>query len=149
MRHGQAEAFAADDASRRLTDKGVWQAEQSAMRLQAHGIVPDRIISSPYIRARQTAKACATAWDVTAIEENGAFTPDDDPQQALDKLSVDTGTVLLVSHMPLVSYLTGLLLDANPYAGLRFGTASAAILDMDYPAAGLGVLSWFIDVESG
>ncbi len=144
MRHGQAEPVATSDAARQLTEKGRWQAKQTAIKLQAHGVVPDRIISSPYIRAMQTATTSAAIWNIAAIEKNSAFTPDDDPRVAIEKLP-ETGTVLLVSHMPLVSYMTGLLTDADPYAGLRFSTASAAVIDMNYPAAGLGTFVRMVD----
>lgn len=60
VRHGQSEANAAGiiaDASYKLTEVGVEQAQATGALLVDHGI--SRIVTSPYIRAQQTAEEIA------------------------------------------------------------------------------------------
>lgn len=59
LRHGKAEerpSGISSDAKRRLTESGRNEMEQVASGIAALGIRPDRIISSPLVRARETAE---------------------------------------------------------------------------------------------
>ena len=59
LRHGKAEersSSISSDAKRRLTESGRNEMEQIASGITALGIRPDRIISSPLVRARETAE---------------------------------------------------------------------------------------------
>jgi len=59
LRHGKAEerpSGISSDAKRRLTESGRSEMEQIASGIAALGIRPDRIISSPLVRARETAE---------------------------------------------------------------------------------------------
>ena len=59
LRHGDAEPHGGDDASRRLTDKGKKQAEDAGKAIAALGIEIEACLTSPKVRALQTAKiAC-------------------------------------------------------------------------------------------
>ncbi len=55
LRHAEAEPYRADDFSRKLTDKGERQARLVGAFLDEKGLKPDLILSSPVLRARQTA----------------------------------------------------------------------------------------------
>ncbi|WP_461536692.1 phosphohistidine phosphatase SixA [Spongorhabdus nitratireducens] len=139
MRHGEAEPMArgVKDADRKLTPYGLNQAVRTAQQLVALEQTPETIICSPYCRAQQTARECADILGIETLQLDDGFTPDASVTEAIEKLP-ETGNVLLVSHMPLVSYLTGLLIDGNPYVGPGYGTASAVVIELEYPAAGLG-----------
>lgn len=152
MRHGQASWSASNDELRPLTDFGRQEVQKTVNQLLNLGV--DRIIASPYLRAQQTAQIAAQCLELKGFELKGlklkvetldVITPEDSPKQAIRQLP-DSGCVLLVSHMPLVSGLTGLLCDGSPYGGPGFGTAHAAVLDLELPGAGLATLQKMITV---
>lgn len=62
VRHGRAEAGAANPLDPGLNALGRRQAGETALALQGKGPLP--IFSSPLARARQTAAALAALWDV-------------------------------------------------------------------------------------
>jgi phosphohistidine phosphatase len=142
MRHGDAAPRAASDALRPLTELGRYQARQAAEWLQAQP--PEQIISSPFLRARQTAELVHQLLPGSALAESACLTPDDAPVDALQSLSPwcqEGATVLIVSHQPLVSDLATMLLGGEGTASVPFATASIAALDLDWPGA-LGELVW-------
>ena len=136
MRHGQASWSAPSDSLRPLTEVGRHQVRQTVEQLQGEGI--NRIVASPYLRAQQTADIASEILGVT-VDTINDITPDDSPVDAVGQLP-EQGNVLVVSHMPLVSALTALLCDGVPSGGPGFGTADAAVLSLEMPAAGLASL---------
>jgi len=72
LRHahaGDPEAWTGDDAARPLSDKGVAQAERLARHLSAVGFTADVVLTSPKIRARQTADIVAAALGLKVRED--------------------------------------------------------------------------------
>ena len=64
LRHadaGDPGAWPGDDAERPLSDKGYAQAERLALHLALLGFEPDVLLSSPKVRALQTAEIVASA----------------------------------------------------------------------------------------
>ena len=59
VRHGKAEQGIADDAARRLTDKGRKAVQRVARRLAEAGVQIDRIEHSGLVRAQETAEILA------------------------------------------------------------------------------------------
>ncbi len=106
-----------------------------------------QVVSSPYLRAVQTAKIFTqvTHKNNIAIDWLDDLTPLGDPraiQGFLQQTQADT--VLMVSHLPLV----GLLVDyLTGETGTRMGTANLASLSMDYPAQGMATLNWIHYVD--
>jgi len=96
LRHGDAEDAAADDSSRRLTAKGERQAEAAGRALAALGVDLDVCLTSPKVRALQTAEvACAplgVPHEATAMLRGGDFDP--------AGVAAGRGDVLLVGHEP-------------------------------------------------
>lgn len=134
MRHGEA-GWYAQDQQRELTDIGKHQVAQVAAQLAESDIRPGLIWCSPLVRAQQTAAIVAERLNCP-IEEKLFLTPDDDPARCLEALLINTASpLLLVSHMPLVSLLTGLLVQGQR-SGLGFMTSQAVLLDV--PISGLG-----------
>jgi phosphohistidine phosphatase len=107
LRHGDAEQENSDDEARRLTSKGERQSEVAGRALAALGANVDVCLTSPKVRAEQTAKiACgAIGAEIEVSEElrGGSF----DAQE----LAAGRGDVLLVGHEPdfsnAVAELTG------------------------------------------
>lgn len=96
LRHGDAEDGDGDDAARRLTSKGEAQARAAGRALASIGIEIDVCLTSPKLRALETARIACQALDVP-IEEcaelrGGRFDP--------DALTAGRGDALLVGHEP-------------------------------------------------
>lgn len=146
MRHGQAGA-GSPDADRRLTERGEREAARMGAWLAARGdldLARLRLLSSPYRRARQTADRVAEALGL-AVEPLPLITPDDPPDAVVDWLleQADDRPLMLVSHMPLVGALTGLLVEGRADRGIGFATAAIAELQAEVRAAGCARLARF------
>ncbi len=139
MRHGQA-GPGTPDASRALTAQGQEEAACMAAWLAGRDDLDHsrlRLLASPYRRAQQTAEVVAKALHCE-LETLSIITPDDSPLAVVDwLLELDGGALLLlVSHMPLVGALTGLLVEGRLVGGPGFPTAAIAELEADVLAAG-------------
>lgn len=145
MRHGEA-GHGAPDAERELTARGRREAERMAAWLAGREDLAElRLLESPYRRARQTAAIVGQALGLEA-EALPIITPDDPPRAVADWLleQPQGRPLLLVSHMPLVGALTGLLVEGRADRGLGFPTAAVAELEADVWAAGGARLARFI-----
>ena len=139
MRHGQAQAMARSDQSRELTSHGKCEAENMASWLVNQKKHFDAIFVSPYVRAQQTAKIVknilVTQTSLTTLD---FITPEDSAKKMHDFIDVNfidntQAEVLIVSHMPLVSYLV-----AEFTGGMKaplFQTASIAEIEYDINSA--------------
>jgi phosphohistidine phosphatase len=100
LRHGEAEE-GDDDSARRLTPEGERQAEEAGRALGALGIELDACLSSPKVRALDTARlACRhLGIDPQAVDElaGGDFDPHD---LATARGLPDQAKLLLVGHEP-------------------------------------------------
>ena len=134
MRHGQASWSSPSDKERDLTGQGTREVRDTVALLAAQRV--DCIFASPYLRAQQTARIVAEAFGLS-VETLDELEPDGNPAKVLDALP-DSGVVLLASHMPIVSYLTGLLCDGTPKIGPSFQTGMALVLEADILAPGMG-----------
>lgn len=99
LRHGHAERGDGDDAARRLTEKGKRQSEIAGRALAALGAQIDVCLTSPKVRAADTARlACeALVLEPEAVEDLAAGSFD-----SLD-LSAGRGETMLVGHEPYFS----------------------------------------------
>jgi phosphohistidine phosphatase len=102
LRHGDAEPHGArPDPERRLTERGERQARAAGLalvRLEAH---IDLVLTSPKVRALDTARLAAAAWDAEP-EVYAPLAEGFDGRAALEMLHrVDVdGRVLVVGHEP-------------------------------------------------
>jgi phosphohistidine phosphatase len=96
LRHGDAEDGDGDDAARRLTAKGEGQAEASGRALAALGAEIEACLTSPKLRAAETARlACQALGLEPELAEELRGGPFDSPG-----LTAGRGDVLLVGHEP-------------------------------------------------
>jgi phosphohistidine phosphatase len=114
VRHAEAEAGgAAGDAPRALSDGGRRAMAVLAETLAKESWRPDRIFSSPLLRARQTAEILrGRAPGAPAIEGMEELLPDAEPSDtllALRQHGALAGHVVLVTHQPLAGRLVALL----------------------------------------
>lgn len=139
MRHGEAELTHQNDRGRRLTEHGVHQAEKSGLWLNKT-VSPsksgfDCAIVSPYRRAEQTFEQVNKHAHVKTVLSSSDFVPSGNVNIAQDfvdylcKENPDYTAMLIVSHMPFISYfldqITGL-----PMSKI-FATASVVQVDYD------------------
>lgn len=105
-----------DDSSRPLTDKGRTKMREIARGLKVLGVAPEIVLSSPYLRARQTAEILVEVLDSTRRLE---FTENLLPLAHPDHMWLELqgyahfGSVALVGHEPNLSALTNLLLGVE------------------------------------
>jgi phosphohistidine phosphatase len=121
LRHGLAvepgSAGFAKDADRPLTAKGerkLWKIGEAIEELE---ICFDWVLSSPYVRARQTAEIIAEALGVSKkLEFCEALTPAGSPAKLIETVDAQTPppeNVLLVGHEPYLSELISLLISGS------------------------------------
>lgn len=96
LRHGDAERGEGDDAARRLTAKGEAQSEGAGQALAALGITIDACLTSPKVRAADTARLACGALKVEPEIAEDLRGGDFDSQD----LAAGRGEVMLVGHEP-------------------------------------------------
>jgi phosphohistidine phosphatase len=96
LRHGEAEDGGREDASRRLTAEGRRQAEAAGSALAALGIRFDACLTSPKLRALETARIACKPLGLEPSAHEALRGGDLDPAELAD----DRGEVLLVGHEP-------------------------------------------------
>ncbi len=148
MRHGEAQNFieqgSRDDSQRALTVQGEIEAKMMANWLQKMQVSPKQVFVSPYVRAQQTCELATTGMQtmITTVE---FITPSGDAKQVHDfidgwcseQLAASTEqtpvennqSLLIISHMPLVSYLVAELTQSENAP--IFATAGIAHIDYD------------------
>jgi phosphohistidine phosphatase len=146
LRHahaGDPTSWSGPDDIRPLTDKGRGQAERLGRLLASAGFVPDAILTSPRVRALQTAEIVGDELGVPVRTDPrlGSFLD----LGALEAILDDAGAPvrpILVGHDPDFSDLL-VLLTGSP--GLRLRKGAFALLDVERPlTAGSAELRWLI-----
>lgn len=139
LRHGQAEAYRADDASRQLTEKGQMDTDFIVKQQLTHLQAVESIWVSPLVRAQQTAKIAASILN-KPFETREHLEPEADCQQLLAQLQNENmRSLLLVSHLPLVGILANRLCGFENNR-IQFATSSLVGIECEIAAAGLGEL---------
>lgn len=147
VRHAIAEDLPAgsarDDAGRALTARGRSRMRIAARGLLALGVRPQRVLSSPLLRARETA--------AILVEEVGAeqalwpaLAPGGDAAQVERGLPV-LESLMLVGHQPDLGALAAYWLGGAQVPQLVFRKGACACLSFDAkPAAAAGRLEWLL-----
>ncbi|CAK0778706.1 phosphohistidine phosphatase [Gammaproteobacteria bacterium] len=151
LRHAQAEKpnpeRYPDDDQRPLTETGIKRQRKVATALYAMGLRPNRIITSPRLRARQTAEITAVALGREGVlERSDALGEGYSPSAVLDMLGTCTPreVVMLVGHEPDLGVMAGLFLGPNAGPVLKF--RKSAVLGLYFPRTpqpGEGTLEFF------
>lgn len=109
LRHGDAERGDADDAARRLTAKGKRQAKAAGAGLAILGVEIDACLTSPKVRASDTASLACQALGIEPQESAALGGANFDPLE----LAAGYGEVILVGHEPQLSEHTRRLTGAR------------------------------------
>lgn len=101
LRHAEA-ADAADDFSRLLTARGVAQSVKVGKFIASSGVEPDLLISSPVVRARQTAEAVCANLEGLEMRMGDWLSCGMSPETCFRELEAfqDLALVVLVGHEP-------------------------------------------------
>ncbi len=133
------------DETRPLTEKGRAEARAAALALRGLGIAIDRILTSPLVRAEQTAHlASELLRPARGLARCGALAPGGTPEEIVAALTVaPDGAILLVGHMPDLGELAGWLLWGDTLAAIPFRTGGLCRITVPAPPTpGQGDLRW-------
>ncbi len=137
------------DADRPLTAKGVKRTTCAAEGLRTLDVVPAKILTSPYLRARQTAELAAAALGVaqSQIQIVQGLRPDDPPGPLFAALARHAGaeTVLVVGHAPHLDLALRHALDHDEMPLWSLKKAGAACVELERPGKPGGRLVWLLE----
>lgn len=145
LRHAEAEESAGSDFERKLTAKGLEQAERVGKFCLRNGLLPDLVLTSPVVRARQTAGIFSrlTGCDLAAEHWLACgMSPEDCLREISAFLSRDF--ILLVGHEPDFSHTISLLAGLGNPLALKIRKASLTVLEISGAKAGAGQLQFLI-----
>jgi phosphohistidine phosphatase len=149
LRHAEAQPDAADDEKRTLTAKGSKQARSIGKFCLEHGFVPEIILSSPLVRAEETARLVARELNVpklVQIEES--LRPGMTAElvfSCLEKYS-EKASIMLVGHEPDFSSLAGALIGGHAES-VHFRKATLMGVNLQKLKSGAGTIEFLIPVK--
>lgn len=149
VRHGEAEHNVhIHDSERSLTAEGLKHAKTLALFLKHLSIRPDLILTSPLVRAQQTAQELSSVLQVptetTEYLVNGTH-----PRQLFQLMNEkNIPSLLLVGHQPFLSELISLLIADSTEADIEMKPCSIAVVDIPRPVKeGKGTLLWLCPIS--
>jgi phosphohistidine phosphatase len=149
LRHGIAHNVqpGSFDAARELTPEGRQKTAAVAKAARKSGVRPSLILTSPYVRAHQTAETAAEELGYKGqLLQVDSLVPHGTPQAVWKDLRDYGGetAVLMAGHEPLLSQLTAFLLNTP---SLRVDMKKSALVRIDLDSFGSvphGTLRWMI-----
>jgi phosphohistidine phosphatase len=123
-----------EDSQRPLTDKGKKKMRQIAKGLRTLGVDFDLILSSPYIRAKETAEILEDVFKLKKdIEFSDNLIPMGDPDLLIAEMNEKyrANSVALVGHEPHLSALIGLLVSENAGIDMTLKKGGVCRLSVD------------------
>ena len=137
------------DQDRPLTPKGRRQLRRITRAMKALGVSFDLILSSPYLRARQTAEIVAKAFKAQKrVVLNETLAADRDPKDVitfLQHLDPRPESVLLVGHEPYLSELISRLVAGNSSCAVELKKGGLAKLELaSLKAKRSAILQWLL-----
>ena len=139
----------AHDSERPLTTEGIQRMEESVEGMRRIGFSFDHLISSPYVRAVETAKIVAKGLGFKGtIKFSDKLTPSTtikDFFKLLKELSPES-KVLLVGHLPSIGEFVSYLISGKDTVVMDFKKGGICRVDMPemIEHGVLGELKWFL-----
>ena len=133
------------DHDRPLTPEGEAKFREAARGLAQILDAPDALLTSPWLRARQTAAIAAEAWGGPQPKPTPALASGSFEEQAkvLDDYPEDA-TVAVFGHEPWVSELVARLVGTRASERLTFKKGGVALLDVPGRLSEGGSLAWYL-----
>lgn len=156
LRHGIASDPGTDglpgnlpDAARPLSAEGRKKLERSTKAMRALELKLDAVVSSPLLRARQTAELVAAALKLRRkIVFTDHLAPDGNPQSLIEQvngLGPRAKNILLVGHEPYLSRLLALLISGGTAAAMDLRKGGLAKLEVkELKFARCATLAWLL-----
>ncbi|MEE8622537.1 MAG: histidine phosphatase family protein [Alphaproteobacteria bacterium] len=129
------------DYDRPLTDEGRDGASKLGRRMRSRGFIPERILCSGALRARETLDLIAAGLgkDIPAEIDRRLYAANAEQLlRRLQKLDETIGSVLVIGHNPTLQSLAADLAGAGKRAGKR---KDIERLGVEFPAASLAVFT--------
>jgi phosphohistidine phosphatase len=134
-----------DDGARPLSPAGIRRARKAAAGLKEFSKAPDRVLTSPLVRARQTAQILTEVAGWPQAVETPELSPQEPALAVLNLLDKDRSKlVAVVGHQPgLGALLTACLLGDGGTLPIEMKKNAVACLSFDgAPRAGRAALKW-------
>ncbi len=151
LRHGLAaarEEWKGDDDDRPLTAEGVDRTKEVVRGLRALKVRPDVILSSPLLRARETAEIAKKGLITDAkVELADELTPSAASDQLIARIAdlAEKPVILCVGHEPHISTTISTMVSGRTAASVEVKKAGACCIRFTgIPKAGAGTLLWLL-----
>jgi len=149
VRHGNAvdreDPKCPADPERFLTNEGIEKTQQAAKGVAEVAAVPDLILSSPYLRAVQTAEifSAALEYPKQKIRKSELLLPGAEPLQLFRELAKDKdlSTVFVFGHAPHLDDLIATAVGTKHYIS-SLKKAGAALVELKRLVPPSGELVW-------
>ena len=149
LRHAEAEASIISDYERRLTLHGHEQAKSVAHFCWEHRIFPEIILTSPVVRAKQTAEEVVAVLKKGELIEAPWMACGMSPEAALKELRAykKFKSVMIVGHEPDLSCLIAMLLGLKNAFSFEVKKGSLTVIEVKEFFFGAGILKWSLPPE--
>lgn len=137
------------DSERPLTAKGTAKLRKVVRGMKALGLSFDLILTSPYVRARETAELVADGLGAaTKVERTPNLAPDGDPRAVMTLIGSrrrEGESILLVGHEPCLSRLISVLVSGDERTAITMKKAGLCRLAIQGPRYGrCARLEWLL-----
>jgi len=141
--------MALSDFKRKLTPKGLEQADKVGKFLVRNGLLPEAIVTSPVVRARQTAKAVAKKLGSAGLVEGGWLACGMTPETCFEELQAyaKMTSVMLVGHEPDFGDTIASLVGMADSGAVTIRKASLTAIDVQGLRPGGGQLQLLVPVR--
>src|SRR5260370_28443163 len=133
------------DPERYLTEEGIEKTKQVAKGVAALGVTADLFLTSPYVRASQTAEIFAGALDFAKqkIRRTDLVLPPAAPSLLFRELAKEkqASSVFLFGHAPQLDDLIATALGSKKHL-TALKKAGVALVELKRVSAPIGVLGW-------
>ncbi len=151
VRHGiavESNEWTSDDASRPLTEKGRKRTLRVATGLRSLRVEPTHVLSSPYLRARETAEVlCSVLHVERTLQLCDELQPGRPPSSLVALLATLPfgATVVCVGHEPTLGHLAAVLLSGRTLPAFPFKKAGACLIELpDSVQPARGIMRWWM-----
>ena len=133
------------DPERYLTEEGIEKTKRVAAAVAALGASPDLLLSSPYVRAMQTAEIFASALDYSKqkIRRTDLLLPGAEPSLFFRELAKDkqTSTLFVFGHAPQLDDILAAALGSKHHI-TSLKKAGVALIELKRVSPPNGQLVW-------
>jgi phosphohistidine phosphatase len=146
LRHAEADPDRSSDFERKLTPKGMEQAEKAGKFCARNGLTPDIILTSPVVRAEETARIAAKKLGNVELVREDAIACGMTKEQCLELLRgyQEFATVMLVGHEPDFSETIAGLIGLPDSDRLQIRKSSLTAVDISNFKTGAGTLEFLV-----